>query len=137
MSDILKRLFDEGSKAKENAYAPYSDHPVGAALVTPDGKIFAGCNVETANYKGTCAEAGAIASMAATGERRIAKIAVIGPGEHVCTPCGDCRQRIREFSDAATRIYVFDKQGNQLREFTMEELLPDSFGPDNVREMNP
>ncbi|SFT98971.1 cytidine deaminase [Halomonas saccharevitans] len=57
---------------------------------------------------------------------------MIGPGEHLCTPCGDCRQRIREFATPATRIRVVDAQGRLLRDYTMEALLPDSFGPENL-----
>lgn len=137
-ANTLKQLFDLGSKAKDKAYAPYSNHPVGAALVTQSGKSYAGCNVELANYKGTCAEAGAIAAMIHDGGKALIKdIAVIGPGHHLCTPCGDCRQRIREFADAATQIHVFDKDGNCLRHYTMDELLPDSFGPENLQEVKP
>jgi cytidine deaminase len=127
-ANTLKQLFDLGSKAKENAYAPYSNHPVGAALVTQSGKSYAGCNVEFANYKVTCAEAGAIAAMIHDGGKDLIKdIAVVGPGHHLCTPCGD----------AATKIHVFDKDGNRLRYYTMDELLPDSFGPENLHEVKP
>lgn len=133
--NILKKLFDEGLAAQVNAYVPYSNHPVGAALVTENGKFFSGCNVEVAHYKSTCAETGAIAEMVKAGERVIKEIAVIGPGEHLCSPCGDCRQRIREFGSAATVIRVFDKHGTLMRSYTMEQLLPDGFGPDNVTAM--
>lgn len=117
---------------RDNAYAPYSRHPVGAALATDDGQLFYGCNVESANYKGLCAEASAIAAMVSSGRQCIAEIYVIGPGNHLCTPCGDCRQRIREFATPETRIHVLDGQGDWLRSYRMEELLPDSFGPENL-----
>lgn len=105
--------------------------------MTDDGQIFPGVNVEIANYKGLCAEAVAIGAMRTmTGADHIRAVAVVGPGDHLCSPCGDCRQRIREFADAATEIHVFNKSGDLLNSYTMEELLPDSFGPENVSEMN-
>ncbi|SOC55002.1 cytidine deaminase [Chromohalobacter canadensis] len=117
---------------RDSAYAPYSRHPVGALLVAESGQHYLGCNVESANFKGLCAEAGAISAMIAQGEREIATLYVIGPGEHLCTPCGDCRQRIREFATPATVIVVLDGNGAPLRHYTMEQLLPDSFGPENL-----
>ncbi|KAA0010308.1 cytidine deaminase [Billgrantia pellis] len=115
-----------------NAYAPYSQHPVGAMVESESGARFAGANVEVAHYKGLCAEASAIAAMVGAGERRLRNVYVIGPGEHLCTPCGDCRQRIREFADAETRIHVVDAEGRLLKRYTMEQLLPDAFGPENL-----
>ncbi len=70
--------------------------------------------------------------MASAGERELREVYVIGPGQHLCTPCGDCRQRIREFASAETRIRVVDAEGRLLRRYTMDELLPDSFGPENL-----
>jgi cytidine deaminase len=133
----LTELYNAVVSAKGNAYAPYSRHPVGAAIRTADGSIFVGRNVEAAHYKGLCAEASAIAGMVGAGYRKIKEIVVVGPGEHLCTPCGDCRQRIREFADAATRIHVFDRAGTLKKSYTMDQLLPDSFGPENVTEMQP
>lgn len=117
---------------RARAYVPYSQHPVGAALQTPDGEWFLGCNVEIANYKGLCAEASAIAAMVSAGVQQIATLYVIGPGGSLCTPCGDCRQRIREFASPATRIHVLDADGQVLKSYDMETLLPDSFGPENI-----
>jgi cytidine deaminase len=105
---------------------------VGAALRTPSGAIFSGCNVENAAYpQGACAEAMAIGAMALAGERRIAEILVVGNGEGLCTPCGGCRQRIREFADAATPIHVADPDGVRAS-FTLGELLPHAFGPEHL-----
>ena len=105
---------------------------VGAAILTPEGEIFSGCNVENAAYpQGACAEAGAIAAMALAGERRIVDIVVVGDGEGLCTPCGGCRQRIREFADATTRIHVAGLAGLRAS-FALEELLPHSFGPEHL-----
>jgi cytidine deaminase len=130
--DGLLNLFREAKAAQARAYAPYSKFRVGAALRTPDGAIFAGGNVENASYpEGWCAETSAIAAMAAAGARRIAKICVIGDGEALCTPCGGCRQRIREFADAATLIHIAGPEGVR-RTFTLAELLPESFGPEHL-----
>ena len=96
----LADLFAAAKIAQANAYAPYSRFKVGAALRSQSGAVYSGCNVENAAYpEGFCAEAGAIAAMALAGERRIAEILVVGDGDALCTPCGGCRQRIREFAD--------------------------------------
>jgi len=117
---------------RERAYAPYSRHPVGALVVSESGTRYAGANVEVAHYKGICAEASALAAMASAGERQLREVWVIGPGRHLCTPCGDCRQRIREFATPETRIRVVDAEGGLLKTYDMEALLPDSFGPENL-----
>lgn len=125
-------LFNAAHGVQAHAYAPYSRFKVGAALLTETGSIFTGCNVENAAYPvGTCAEAGAIAAMVAAGERRIASIMIVGDGEELVTPCGACRQRIREFSSGDVAIHVGGPEGLR-RSFTLEELLPYSFGPDNL-----
>ncbi|MGM0701722.1 MAG: cytidine deaminase [Pseudomonadota bacterium] len=117
---------------RDRAYAPYSKHPVGALVESDSGARYLGANVEVAHYKGLCAEASAIAAMVSAGERRLRDVYVIGPGEHLCTPCGDCRQRIREFATPETRIHVIDARGRLLKRYVMEELLPDAFGPENL-----
>ncbi|WP_163577179.1 cytidine deaminase [Halomonas faecis] len=117
---------------RDRAYAPYSKHPVGALVESDSGARYLGANVEVAHYKGLCAEASAIAAMVSAGERRLRDVYVIGPGEHLCTPCGDCRQRIREFATPETRIHVIDARGRLLKRYTMDELLPDAFGPENL-----
>jgi cytidine deaminase len=128
----LGQLFAAAKAAQANAYAPYSRFKVGAALRTPSGAIFSGCNVENAAYpQGSCAEAGAIAAMALAGERRIAEILVIGDGKALCTPCGGCRQRIREFADPSTAIHIAGPEGVR-RTFTLAKLLPESFGPEHL-----
>src|SRR6202046_4493451 len=128
----IAALFDAARAAQANAYAPYSRFQVGAALRTPSGAIFSGCNVENAAYpQGACAEAGAIGAMALGGEHRIAEILVVGDGEGLCTPCGGCRQRIREFADASTPIHVAGPAGVRAS-FTLGELLPQAFGPEHL-----
>ena len=119
-------------EAMPRAYAPYSNFQVGAALLDESGAVHTGVNVENAAYpQGSCAEAGAIAAMILQGGRHIETIAVAGRGEGLCTPCGGCRQRIREFASPATRILVGDENGIR-QVFTLKDLLPASFGPDNL-----
>jgi cytidine deaminase len=127
-----QRLFAAASAAMEHAYAPYSKFQVGAAILAGNGKIYSGCNVENAAYPvGTCAEAGAIAAMVLDGVQQIREMAVIGGGDLMCTPCGGCRQRIREFAAPDTKIHVCGPEGLR-RTFTRDELLPASFGPENL-----
>ncbi len=117
---------------KANAHAPYSNFPVGAALRTTAGHVFTGCNVENAAYpQGTCAEAGAIAAMAAAGERTIEVLLTVADGELLATPCGGCRQKIREFATSSTVIHVAGPEGVR-KTYSIDELLPDSFGPENL-----
>jgi cytidine deaminase len=126
-------LVEAAVKARLTGYAPYSKFLVGAALLDEHGKIHMGCNVENSAYpEGTCAEAGAIASMAISGARHIMEVAVVGAGAGLVTPCGGCRQKIREFAGPDVKIHVCDDGGNVKRTFTLEELLPSSFGPDNL-----
>ena len=132
---ILYSLYERAIQARNNAYAPYSNYKVGATLITDTGKVFAGCNAETASYKGTCAEAGAIAAMIEAGERVIHKVVIVGPNNDECPPCGDCRQRLREFigDRLSLSIATFSASGTLLGEYSMEDLLPKSFGPDNLK----
>jgi cytidine deaminase len=130
----LADLFEAAKGAQSSAYAPYSKFNVGAALRTPSGAIFSGCNVENAAYpQGACAETGAISAMALAGERRIVEILVIGDGDGLCTPCGGCRQRIREFAAPETPIYIAGPEGLRLTT-SLAELLPHSFGPENLKQ---
>lgn len=125
-------LLQAAKDAMEQAYAPYSRHRVGAAILAENGKVYSGCNVENAAYPiGNCAETSAIAAMVRDGARRIREIAVIGSGTELCTPCGGCRQHIREFAGVDTRIHACDAAGVQ-RTFTCDELLPASFGPEHL-----
>ncbi len=118
--------------ARERAYAPYSSFPVGAAVRDEHGAVHTGANVENAAYpSGTCAEAGAVAAMVVAGGRRIAAIAVAGAAGPLCTPCGSCRQRIREFAAPETPVLVCGPDGVRAR-FTLSALLPESFGPESL-----
>ncbi|AVO46709.1 cytidine deaminase [Phreatobacter cathodiphilus] len=125
-------LFDAAREAQGRAYAPYSRFRVGAAIRAASGRIHAGCNVENAAYPvGTCAEAGAVAAMLLAGDRAIAEILVFAEGPELCTPCGACRQRLREFGAGTMAIHVAGPEGVRAR-FTLGELLPHAFGPDTL-----
>jgi cytidine deaminase len=123
-------LFAAAEAVRARAYAPYSKFSVGAAILADDGKIYAGCNIENAAYPiGNCAEASAIAAMIAGGGRRITRVYVTGPGTAPVTPCGGCRQRLREFADLDVTVISHGVDGAPLRQ-TVAELLPHSFGPE-------
>lgn len=127
-----KELLDAAHKARELAYAPYSNFTVGAALETSDGQIIIGCNVENASYGvGTCAERTAVARAVAQGHRSFRAIAVAGPEGTPVVPCGACRQFIAEFDPALPVIY--SAPGGYV-ETTMAQLLPNSFGPHSLKE---
>lgn len=129
----VAELFEAARAVKDRAYAPYSHFPVGAAILSPGGRIHVGCNVENAAYPvGSCAEAGAIAAMVAAGDLRIEALLTICDSEEVGTCCGGCRQRVREFAALDTPVYAAGPRGVRAV-FTMESLLPTSFGPDNLR----
>lgn len=130
--DQINTLFTAAAKARKSAYAPYSKFLVGAAILDDKGQVHVGVNVENAAYpSGTCAEAGAVAAMIAAGATRIRAIAVVGTGQMTCTPCGQCRQRIREFSTPETLIISCSE--NVVREtHKVDDLLPCSFGPDHL-----
>ena len=119
-------------KAMSKAYVPYSNYPVGVLIVTDNGNTYTGCNVENASYPlGNCAEASAIASMIMGGEKKIKHIYVMTKNDEGGIPCGGCRQRIREFSDSNTEVFMCSKDGVQGR-VNISELLPNSFGPEHL-----
>jgi len=123
-------LFVAAEAVRAKAYAPYSRFSVGAAILADDGKIYVGCNIENAAYPvGNCAEPSAIAAMIAGGGKRIKRIYVTGPGQAPVTPCGGCRQRIREFADQDVVVISHGVDGTPLAQ-TIAQLLPYSFGPE-------
>ena len=120
-------LFEAARSAMALAHVPYSKFPVGAAIRTESGRVFAGCNIENASYpEGWCAETSAIAHMVMAGERRFGEVAVIAEKMARVTPCGGCRQRLREFGTAATRVHLCDATG-VVETVTLGELLPKAF----------
>jgi cytidine deaminase len=126
LNSVHEALISKAQKAMKNAYAPYSRFCVGAAIIDENNTIHAGCNVENAAYPlGVCAEGSAISNMILTGGKQIKKILIVSSGYQLVTPCGGCRQKIKEFSDANTEICVF--HDNKVSSFNMNDLLPKSF----------
>ena len=116
----------------KNAYAPYSNFPVAAIIKGASGAIYSGVNVENAAYpQGWCAEASAIAAMVSSGETEIYELAVMAKSDEICTPCGGCRQKIREFAGEDLKIFCFGPDGLKAT-YTLGELLPYSFGPEHL-----
>lgn len=126
-------LFEKALAARGNAYAPYSGFAVGAAVLGANGRVYAGCNVENVSYPcGTCAEAGAIAAMAADGERLIREIVIVAGGKSLVAPCGACLQRIFEFADEHTLIRLANLDGIK-KSYKISQLLPVSFDEECLR----
>ena len=120
-------LVEAAREVRENAYAPYSQFRVGAAIRAEGGRVHLGVNVENAAYpEGTCAEAGAIAAMIAAGDTRIAEVAVIADAPRPVPPCGGCRQKLAEFGGAEVKVTLATTRGEVL-ETTVGELLPGAF----------
>ena len=120
-------LMDTARSVRENAYAPYSNFKVGAAIRAASGAVYGGVNVENVAYpEGTCAEAGAIAAMVAAGDTVIAEVAVIADSPFPVTPCGGCRQKIAEFA-APDVVVTMGTTGGVVQATTVAELLPGVF----------
>ncbi|PRY77923.1 cytidine deaminase [Marivita geojedonensis] len=120
-------LREAAARVRENAYAPYSNFKVGAALRTVDGQVFVGCNVENVAYpEGTCAEAGAIAAMVAAGLQDIAEAYVIADSPNPVPPCGGCRQKLSEFAGRDVPVTLATTDGAEFRT-TVGDLLPGAF----------
>ena len=126
-------LLEAARAARAYAHAPYSRFAVGAALQDEQGRIHAGCNVENAAYpQGWCAEASALAVMVAAGGQHVRAVAVCGVADDPVTPCGGCRQKLREFAAADCPVWAADDQGLRAS-YTLGALLPNSFGPDHLK----
>jgi cytidine deaminase len=127
-------LIKKATDAKEMAYAPYSDFHVGAAVLTPSGRVFSGCNVENASYGATiCAERAAIIKAVSEGEKKISAIAIISDSNDLTFPCGICRQVIAEFADSQTKIICCDRNGNYIA-YEIADILPNAFTKKNLIE---
>jgi cytidine deaminase len=125
-----KHLVEAARQARRNAYAPYSHYSVGAAVLAEDGRIFAGANVENASYGMTiCAERAAVFAAISAGARRIEAVAVCS--ENAWRPCGACRQVLSEFADDLL-VLICDGQSS-LYETTLQALLPERFGPQDLK----
>lgn len=125
-------LSEAARAVRENAYAPYSNFKVGAALRTPSGAIYSGCNVENVAYpEGTCAEAGAIAAMIAAGETEITEAYVIADSPAPVPPCGGCRQKLAEFAKGDVTVTLATTEGVETA-MKVSDLLPGAFGRDHM-----
>ena len=131
----IELLAKKAIEAKEHAYVPYSHFRVGAALLTADGKIYTGCNIENAAYTPTnCAERTAFFKAVSEGERDFTAIAISGDADDYLYPCGVCRQVMAEFCEPDTfRIFVSKKNGEYL-EYTLGELFPGAFTKDDIEK---
>lgn len=133
-----RELIDIALEARQMAYTPYSHHKVGAALLTKDGKVYMGCNIESASYTpSNCAERTAFFKAVSEGERDFEAIAIVGgfedsPVLRLCAPCGVCRQVMMEFCDPETFEIILCDEKDELHTYKLEELLPLGFGPRNM-----
>ena len=132
ISDLCRKAIDMRSES----YAPYSDFLVGSAVLLSDGTVYTGCNIKNSAFgPSICAERTAIFKAVSEGHKDFAAIAIAGgkrDGElQYCAPCGVCRQVMREFCGDSFKIYLAKSAGDY-KEFTLGELLPESFGPDNL-----
>ena len=129
---MVDDLLQVARAAREKAHAPYSNFKVGAAVRAESGQVYGGCNVENAAYpEGICAEASAIAAMVLAGESKIVEVLVVGVSDEPVTPCGGCRQKIREFARPDVSVHIASPEGVKMT-MTLDALLPQSFGPDNL-----
>lgn len=127
----IKELIQKALEAREKSYSPYSNFKVGSALLTKDGKVYTGCNIESASYTPTiCAERTAISKAVSEGDKEFIAIAIVGSSSYTF-PCGVCRQVIREFSKDIKIIVA--NNTDDYKVFELEELLPHSFGPDDLK----
>jgi cytidine deaminase len=138
-SEINKELIEKAIKARQNSYSPYSKYMVGAALLTQDGKIYTGCNIENAAYTPTnCAERTAFFKAVSEGERHFVAIAIVGGYEgeprDFAYPCGVCRQVMAEFCNPDEFRIITAVSIDNYKETTLRRLLPDGFGPANLGE---
>ncbi|NDV02153.1 cytidine deaminase [Pseudoroseicyclus tamaricis] len=123
-------LIEAAKAVRENAHAPYSNFKVGAAIRAASGRVYLGVNVENVAYpEGTCAEAGAIAAMVANGETEIAEVAVIAGSPMPVTPCGGCRQKLKEFGGPDVQVHMATMDG-KVETRSIAELLPGGFSPE-------
>ena len=132
---LMHQLWQAARAAHAKAYAPYSRYAVGAALLDEHGVIHSGCNVENAAYpQGWCAETSALSALVMSGARRVRGVLVVGTGGAWITPCGGCRQKLREFCDPDSSIVSANLEAIGPAH-SMEQLLPHSFGPEHLKDV--
>ncbi|KIL44443.1 cytidine deaminase [Jeotgalibacillus soli] len=129
-----KTLMEEAKAAREKAYVPYSKFKVGAALLTKDGRIYHGCNIENAAYSMcNCAERTALFKAVSEGDRHFEAIAVVADTKRPVPPCGACRQVISELCNQDMKVYLTNLHGD-VQELTVAELLPGAFSPEDLHD---
>jgi cytidine deaminase len=128
----IDQLIEEAKTAREKAYVPYSKFGVGAAILTKDGKVYRGCNIENAAYSMcNCAERTAIFKAYSEGDRDFQLLAVVADTDRPCSPCGACRQVISELCPKDMKVVLTNLKG-EMKELTVEELLPGAFSPEDL-----
>lgn len=128
-------LKDAALSVRENAYAPYSNFKVGAAIRSSTGVVYSGCNVENVAYpEGTCAEAGAIAAMVAAGEKELTEVYVVASSPQPVPPCGGCRQKLAEFGKREVKVILATMDGAEF-ETTIGQLLPGAFDASHMEDV--
>ena len=127
-------LIEEAKKARDKAYVPYSNFKVGAALLTVDGKVIHGCNIENAAYSvANCAERTALFKAYSDGDKQYKALVVVGDTKRPITPCGACRQVISELCNKDMKVILTNLNG-EIKEMTVEELLPGAFSPVDLHD---
>lgn len=134
--EIKNKMFEKALAVQKNAYVPYSDFPLGAAVLTADGSIYTGVNIENASFGLTnCAERSAIFSAVSQGKRKIEALLIVSSTEEPVTPCGACRQVIKEFAAGDIEVIMMTKKGKELT-MTSKELLPGAFSEQAMEKNN-
>jgi cytidine deaminase len=135
MEDKIKeKLFEAAKKAQKNAYVPYSNFPLGAAVLTSDGSIYSGANIENSSYGLTnCAERSAIFSAISDGNKEIKALLLVSSTENPVTPCGACRQVINEFADEEIEVIMMTENAEELS-MSNQELLPGAFSKKSMEK---
>ncbi|MFE8695392.1 cytidine deaminase [Cytobacillus sp. FJAT-53684] len=130
----VEKLIEEAKVARDKAYVPYSKFKVGAALLTEDGKVYHGCNIENAAYSMcNCAERTAIFKAYSEGDKKYTAMAVVADTDRPCSPCGACRQVISELCPKDMQVILTNLKGD-IQQITVEELLPGAFSPEDLHE---
>ncbi|MCM3725164.1 cytidine deaminase [Neobacillus cucumis] len=128
----IEQLMEEAKKARDKAYVPYSKFGVGAAILTTDGKVYHGCNIENAAYSMcNCAERTALFKAYSEGDRDFQMMAVVADTDRPCSPCGACRQVISELCPSDMKVILTNLKGD-VKELTVAELLPGAFSPEDL-----
>lgn len=134
--EIKEKMFKKAKEAQKNAYVPYSEFPLGAAVLTEDGSIYTGVNIENASFSLTnCAERSAIFTAVSQGERKIKALLIVSSTKNPVPPCGACRQVIQEFTDGDIEVVMMTAEGKELT-MTSTELLPGAFSNNDLVKTN-